>query len=70
VPGMGLTEAGSIVVLLALGVAILDADWRERVGEAGGETSQSWVAVSISSRKGIGGFFFFFFFFFISYIRS
>jgi len=33
VPCAGLTEAGSIVVLLALGVAISNADWSERVGE-------------------------------------
>jgi len=37
VPCAGLTEAGSIVVLLALGVAISNADRRERVGEGGGE---------------------------------
>jgi len=54
VPGGGLTEAGSIVVLLALGVAISNADWRERVGEGGGETSWSSVAVSISSLVGRG----------------
>jgi len=53
-PGAGLTEAGSIVVLLAVGVAILNADWRERVGERGGETSWSSVAVSISSPAGGG----------------
>ena len=51
-PGVGLTEAGSIVVLLALGVAILNADWRERVAEGGGETSWSSAAVSISSPAG------------------
>jgi len=39
VPCVGLTEAGSIVVLLALGVAISHSDWRERVGEGGGELS-------------------------------
>jgi len=38
-PWLGLTEAGRIVVLLALGVAISNADWRERVGEGGGELS-------------------------------
>ena len=38
-PWLGLTEAGSIVVVLALGVAISNADWRERVGEGGGELS-------------------------------
>jgi len=38
-PWLGLTEAGSIVVLLAPGVAISNADWRERVGEGGGELS-------------------------------
>jgi len=42
------------VVLLALGVAISNADWRERVGEGGGETSWSSVAVSISSPAGGG----------------
>jgi len=54
-PWVGLTEAGSIVVLLALGVAISNADWRERVGEAGGEWSWSSAAVSISSPAGGGG---------------
>ena len=54
-PGAGLTEAGSIVVLLALGVAISNADWRERVGEGGGETPLSSVPVSISSPVGGGG---------------
>jgi len=44
-----LTEAGSIVVLLALGVATSNTDWGERVGEGGGETSLSSVPVSISS---------------------
>jgi len=53
-PGVGLTEAGSIVGLLAVGVAISNADWRERVGEGGGETSWSSVAVSISSPAGGG----------------
>ena len=48
-PCVGLTEAGSIVVLLALGVAISNADWRERVGEGGGEWSWRSAAVSISS---------------------
>jgi len=38
----------------ALGVAISNADWRERVGEEGGETSWSSVAVSISSPVGGG----------------
>jgi len=38
-PWLGPTGAGSIVELLALGVAISNADWRERVGEAGGERS-------------------------------
>jgi len=37
------------VVLVALGVAISNADSRERVGEGGDETSWSSVAVSISS---------------------
>ena len=41
-------------MLLALGVAISNADWRERVGEAGGERSFSSVAVSISSPAGGG----------------
>jgi len=52
VPCAGLTEAASIVVLLALGVAISNADWRERVGEGGGETSRSSAAVSILSPAG------------------
>jgi len=55
VPCAGLTEAGSIVVLLALGVAISNADWRERVGEGGGEWSWMSAAVSISSPTGGGG---------------
>ena len=38
-PWLGLTEAGSTVALLALGVAISNADWRERVGEGGGGLS-------------------------------
>jgi len=38
-PWLGLTEAGGIVLLVALGVAISNADWRERVGEEGGESS-------------------------------
>jgi len=46
---------GRIVELLALGVAISNADWRERVGEAGGERSSSSLAVSISSPAGGGG---------------
>ena len=46
---MDLTEAGSMVVLLALGVATSNTDWRERVGEGGGETSLSSVPVSILS---------------------
>ena len=53
-PGAGLTEARSIVVLLALGVAISNADCRERVGEGGGETSLSSASVSISSPVGGG----------------
>ena len=48
-PCAGLTGAGSIVVLLALGVAIWNADWRERVSEGGGDTFRSSVAVSIAS---------------------
>jgi len=53
-PWLGPKGAGSIVVLLALGVAISNADWRERVGEAGGERSLSSAAVSISSPAGGG----------------
>jgi len=53
-PWLGPTGAGRIVVLLALGVAISNADWRERVGEAAGERSLSLVAVSISSPAGGG----------------
>ena len=53
-PWLGPRGAGSIVVLLALGVAIWNADWRERVGEAGGERSLWSVAVSISSLTGGG----------------
>jgi len=52
VPGAGLTEAGSIVVHLALGVAISNADWRERVGVGGGETFRSSASVSILSPIG------------------
>ena len=52
---MGAKGAGSIVELLALGVAISNADWRERVGEAGDERSSWSVAVSISSPMGGGG---------------
>jgi len=55
VPGVGLTAAGSIVVLLALGVDISNANWRERVREGGGETTLSSVSVSISSPVGGGG---------------
>jgi len=62
VPCVGLTEAGSIVALLALGVAISNADWREWVGEGGGEWSWTSAAVSIEGNRGL-------FFFFISYIR-
>jgi len=54
VPGIGLTEAGSIVVLLAVGVPISNVDWKERVGEGEGETSRSSVGVSISSPIGGG----------------
>ena len=53
-PWLGPRGAGSIVVLLALGVAISNADWRERVGEAGGARSFLSVAVSISSPTGGG----------------
>jgi len=51
-PCAGPTGAGSIVELLALGVAMSNADWRERVGEGGGERSSSSVAVSIASPTG------------------
>ena len=54
-PCVGLTEAGSMVVLLALGVAISNADWRKRVGEGGGEWSWTSAALSISSPTGGGG---------------
>jgi len=53
-PWVGPTWAGSIVELLALGVAISNADWRERVGEAGGERSSSSAALSIVSPAGGG----------------
>jgi len=43
-PWAGPIGDGSIVELLALGVAISNADWRERVGEAGGERSSSSAA--------------------------
>jgi len=39
-PWLGLTEAGRIVVLLALGVAISSADWIEPVGVGGGRDVQ------------------------------
>ena len=51
-PWVGPKGAGSIVVLLALRVAISNAEWRERVGEAGGERSFPSAAVSISSSAG------------------
>jgi len=51
---LGPTRARRIVVLLALGVAISNADGRERVGEAAGKRSLSSVAVSISSPTGGG----------------
>jgi len=54
-PCGGPSGAGSIVELLALGVAISNADWRERVGEAGGKRSSSSAAVSIASPMGGGG---------------
>jgi len=54
-PGAGLTAVGNIVVLLALGVAISNAHWRERVGEGAGETPRWSAAVSISSPTGGGG---------------
>jgi len=53
-PWAGPTGAGSILELLALGVAISNADWRERVGEAGGKRSLSSAAVSIASPTGSG----------------
>jgi len=53
-PWLGPSGAGRIIVLLALGLAISMADWRERVGEAGGEWSAWAVAVSISSSTGGG----------------
>ena len=53
-PWVGPSGAGRIVVLLALGVGISNADWRERVGEVGGERSLTSVAVSISSPAGGG----------------
>jgi len=53
-PWGGSTGAGRIVELLALGIAISNADWRERVGEAGGERSSSSAAVSIASPMGGG----------------
>ena len=43
------------ILLLALGVAISNADWRQRIGEGGGKTTSSSVAVSISSVAGGGG---------------
>jgi len=48
-------EAGRIVVLLALGVAISNPDWRERVGEGGGDTTSPSVAMSISWPADGGG---------------
>ena len=53
---MGLTEVGRMVDLLALGVAISNADWREQVGEGGGDAMSSLAAGSISSpvRGGCG----------------
>ena len=53
-PWVGPRGAGSIVARLALGVDISNADWRERVGEAGGERSLPSVAMSISSPAGGG----------------
>ena len=53
-PWAGPTGAGSTVALRALGVAISNADWRERVGEAGGERTSSSAAVSIASPVGGG----------------
>jgi len=53
-PCEGPNGAGSIVELLALGVAISNADRRERVGEAGGKRSSSSAAVSIASPTGGG----------------
>jgi len=54
-PWVGPKGAGSILVLLALRVGISNADWRERVGEAGVKRSLPSVAVSISSATGGGG---------------
>ena len=53
-PWLGPRGAGRIVELLALGVAISKADWRERVGEGGGERSSLSAAVSIASPAGGG----------------
>jgi len=53
-PWAGPYGAGTIFELLALGVALSNADWRERVGEAGGERSSSSAAVSIASPTGGG----------------
>jgi len=44
--------AGSIVELLALGVAISKVDWKERVGEARGERSSSSAAMFIALPEG------------------
>ena len=54
-PCWGPKAAGSIVDLLALGVAISNTDWRARVGEAGGEMSSLSASVSISSSVGGAG---------------
>jgi len=54
-PRVGPTGAGIPVVLLALGVAISNANWSEGVGEGGGETTSLSVVVSISSVAGGGG---------------
>jgi len=53
-PCGGPRGAASIVELLALGVAISNADRRERVGEAWGERSSSSAAGSIASAVGGG----------------
>jgi len=53
-PWAGPNGPGRIVELLALGVAILNADWKERVGEARGERSSLSAAVSIASPTGGG----------------
>jgi len=53
-PWAGPIGTWSIVELLALGVGISNADWRQRVGEAGDDRSSSSAAVSITSPMGGG----------------